>query len=104
MRIINDPFNTLYEVIDELYPDLDCDVQYSEELNIDGNTYGVAIFPQDGSKPLIELDPNQSVLDVLEVIAHEVAHVIAGLEADHGEKWEREFTKIHEKFLERMGG
>ena len=34
-----------------------------------------------------------------ELLAHELAHIIAGAEAGHGEEWEKHFDRLFELYM-----
>ncbi len=59
---------------------------------------GYTHFPNDGSTPQIRLSPHIPMKHLLEILAHELAHVIAGPDAGHGDVWERAFSEIHEEY------
>jgi len=98
--IANDPFKTLFEAVYELYPDLKANIQFNPELSFEDDEFGCTTFPDDGSTPLIDINPQLTVLDALEIIVHEIAHVVCGPDHEHDKEWKRVFSQIHEKFQE----
>lgn len=99
MNIINNPIDMLLEVMDEHYPQVKADIYFGEQETDGIDRLGVTIFPDDGGRPVIEVNPHIPLAHVAEIIAHELAHVIAGIEAGHGEKWEAEFENISTLFF-----
>lgn len=62
---------------------------------------GFTMFSEDGRKPLfIYVNGGVPIEHTVEIIAHEVAHVIAGVDADHGEKFQTVFDEIYQKYCE----
>lgn len=102
LEIINDPLKTALEATQALWPDLKADIQWNHALRMDKKEYGCTTFPDDGSIPLIDLNPELSIVIAVEILAHELAHV-ATPQDGHGEKWEEAFSAIHEKYNEIVG-
>jgi hypothetical protein len=103
MKFINNPFDILTEIIQENYPDVDCDIYIGEQLTDGKETFGCTLFPEEeGERIAIEVHYTMSLNDTVEIIAHELAHVIAGIEAEHGEEWERVFDDIHVKYQQKL--
>lgn len=62
--------------------------------------YGVTVFNDDG-KVLVFVDAMISVNNAVEILAHELAHVVAGFEEgkdDHGPEWEAAFESIKQEY------
>lgn len=99
MHFVNNLFEILLEVVKEEYDDVYCYILIGDELTDGENTFGCTVFPEEfGDWPHIEIHPSLSVPDATEVLAHELAHVIAGKEADHNDKWESVFENINKLF------
>lgn len=60
--------------------------------------YGVTIFPEDGSAPMIFISADLKLSDAVEIFAHELAHVAAGASAGHGEEWDKAFENIFAEY------
>jgi Zn-dependent peptidase ImmA (M78 family) len=58
---------------------------------------GFTFFEPD-QNPIIMIDSNIPCQHSVEIIAHEVAHVVAGVKAGHGKKWEAEFERIFQAY------
>jgi len=99
IQFINDPFKVVIQAFEELFPNLDAEIQFNPTMDYENKEYGRAIFPDDGSTPLIEINPKLSVENAIEIIAHELAHIAAGIDSEHNEKWETAFQQIHEKYV-----
>ncbi len=101
MRIINDPFEEVLQAVRELYGETDVEIQFHPGLGENGEgPFGETIFPDDGGTPLVNISMNINILDALEVLGHELAHVVAGLAEEHSPQWKLVFKKIHKKFDE----
>lgn len=103
MNFINNPFEILEEIIREDYPQVDCDIIIGQQLTDGIESFGCTFFPEDKSERIvIEIHSSLSLKDATKILAHELAHVIAGEEADHGEEWEEAFADIHTRFQEKL--
>ena len=108
--IINDPFPSLFEAFECLYKDagkIEVYLEMPDEFELCGDdgepALGFTLFPDDGGLPVIYISAMLPFNDLVEIIAHEMAHVIAGQDADHGNKWEQAFSDIHWFYCEIYG-
>jgi predicted metallopeptidase len=62
--------------------------------------YGVTFFPDDGSRILVEINPALTLMDQIEIIGHELAHVKVGFANGHCNEWKLAFENIHKKYDE----
>lgn len=90
---INTPLDDVIQSVSNLYGELNCDIVFDPELRNRENVYGLTNFFEDGTI-LIELDTESSLNIIVETLAHELAHVVAGVDAEHGDKWEEVFENI----------
>lgn len=100
---INDPFVIVWQAFKELYPDKDCKCYFGTEEDCD-QEFGLTHFDGDGEIQVI-INANLPVQDAVEIFAHELAHVAAGVGHDHDEVWEKAFDDIYDKYneiLERL--
>ena len=100
----NDPFSLIWEAFKNLYPDKECECFWETQIrdNAEGHTcYGLTDFGEDGSV-VVFVSATLQVLDAVEILAHELAHVAVGVEYDHGEEWERAFDRIFKEY-NRLG-
>lgn len=105
MYFQNDPFAVVFQVFSRLYPEAECDVVWVEQLRDEegGVVYGMTTFPADEMvRPLVEISGELTMQDAVEILAHELAHVAAGINQGHGKAWEKAFRKIHEGYLDIM--
>ena len=94
---INDPFAMVYKAFRNLYPDRKCQCQWVQQIPDGQGGLGRTTFAPDG-RILVEVAGTLTVEDAIEVLAHELAHVAAGLGAHHGEAFENAFAAIYEEY------
>jgi len=102
---IQEIFSPIIKAFKELYPDnYNVKVEFDEQIKrrkflfFKFGCWGYTEFPESSETPvIIRLSVWLPIIHTCEILAHELAHVVAGLEASHGEKWEQEFSKIHQK-------
>lgn len=93
-----DPLHLVVEVAERRYGRVDVLVQFDSGLEYPGCTE----FGDPDETPIITLNPNIPFYAVVEILAHELAHVLAGESEEHGEAWEEVFSRIHEDFEEAV--
>lgn len=63
--------------------------------------WGTTFFPDDESLPIvIQINVNLKIKHAIEIIAHELAHVIVGIDAGHSIEFEKTFCAIRDKAIE----
>lgn len=97
---VQNPIEELRLAALDVFPDLRCDVRFASMP--ENGPFGETYFPDDGSEPIVHVSVGIPMEAVIEVTAHELAHVAAGLAAGHGPEWEDAFEKIHIAYCERM--
>jgi predicted SprT family Zn-dependent metalloprotease len=98
IKMLNEPYSILNDIAMSINPNLECEVQFHPELKTPGNT----VFSDDG-KILINVSINIPFYATVEILAHELAHAILGIdEEEHGEKWSQMFDRIHEEYVRRV--
>ena len=99
MIFINSPFAILDEAFRSLYPDKKYKACIEPSIKDDeGNrVFGFTQFSK-GETPVIAISAELSITDATEIFAHELAHVAAGEEAGHGERWDEEFQRIFDEY------
>lgn len=101
----NDMFALVWQVFKRLYPPQSqkiIEIDWSENVfDGDEEAGGVTVFETDGSIRIL-ISGQLSVVDAVEVFAHELAHVAAGPEAEHGEAWENAFDAIHTEYMKMI--
>ena len=98
----NDMFSMVYQAFKNLYPDKDCECEWQADMG--EGICGLTSFTEDG-RVFVDISTRLTVLDAVEILAHELAHVAVGEkgeEDDHGEEWEHAFDAIHNEF-DRIG-
>jgi hypothetical protein len=99
INYINDPINAVIDICDELYPDLEVDLQFVEGMHEKVGAFGETFFPDEKEElPKISIDVSAPFSAVLELIAHEVAHVVSGPGHEHDDVWESHFDAIHKAY------
>ena len=99
----NDPFALVWSAFKNLYPDKNCECWFDvvdDPNDVDGH-YGWTEWHDDATIT-IAVDIGLTLSDAVEIFAHELAHVAAGSDADHGEEWENAFDAIHAEY-NRLG-
>lgn len=99
---VNDPFPALFEAFECLYKDaesVEIHLVMPEDFDLTGDdgepAVGLTLFPDDGGEPVIYVSAELPFYNVVEIVAHEMAHVIAGQDAGHSDEWEKAFSEIH---------
>lgn len=96
----NDPMCFVWMAFQRLYPDKKCNVAYDAGIvDTDGTrVYGLTTFCGDGSV-YVTIDAGQTIAHAIETFGHELAHVAAGPECDHGPEWEKAFDAIYDEYI-----
>ena len=96
-------FSIVYLAFKNLYPEKSAECEWVPELepSEDGHeVFGVTTFSDDSV--FVEISAKLPVVDAVEILAHELAHVAAGSDADHGPEWEAAFDAIFDEY-NRLG-
>lgn len=108
LKILNNPFETVLEATRQLFPDksafviFDPDLKYRKFLWIKLGHCGETLFPDDGSVPIVRVSSQIPFEAMIEVLAHELAHVAVGVGNGHNSIWKRAFDDIHSCYEEIM--
>lgn len=96
-----DPFRCVMAAVQELYPGLEADIQWVEDLHEEDNDpYGRTMIPVNDLVPRVEIDVRTPVYGAVEVLAHELAHVATPDDMEHGAKWQAAFDAINQRYHE----
>lgn len=89
----------------ELYPGVEYVAQYLPDLRdeTNGTAYGLTIFPDDGSTPIVCISAEAPISAAPELLAHELAHVATPEDTEHGESWSATSEAIFKKYNELLG-
>ena len=105
MIVFDDPFERLLRfAVDEW--NIDARVEFVTPSELPGRLWwkakGVTLFP-DSASPIILLDATlrRGVQGTLDILAHELAHVVAGLDAEHGDAWKAAYARIYKAACEQ---
>lgn len=98
---INDMFSMVYQAFRNLYEEKDKNliVYWSGEPMKDDNgneAFGLTTFTD--TYVYVEVSSDLKVSDSVEILAHELAHVAVGSNAEHGEEWEKAFVAIFDEY------
>ena len=103
----NDMFAMVWQAFKRLYPTQSqkvFEIDWAENVfDGDEEAFGVTDFRPDGSIGVL-ISGQLLVVHAVEVFAHELAHVAAGPEAEHGEAWENAFDAIHTEYMKMVNG
>lgn len=99
---LNDPTAVVARAFSELYPGIEYVAQYVPDLKDEtGSTaYGLTIFPDDGSTPIVCISAEAPISAAPELLAHELAHVVTPEDTEHGEAWKAAENAIGAKYDE----
>lgn len=97
---INDPTAIVARAFSELYPGVEYVAQYVPDLRdeTNGTAYGLTIFPDDGSTPIVCISAEAPISAAPELLAHELAHVATPEDTEHGESWSAASEAIFKKY------
>lgn len=106
VKFINNPIQDVIDIYTRLY-NKPVEIGFTSDIGKKNNApYGMCVFPADGSTPQVVLDANLEYIHLVEVLAHELAHVVTGegCECDgHTPEWDAVFTKINEEYIKLNG-
>jgi hypothetical protein len=99
-EIINISTNLFPEIVNKnIYIQFDSRLGSKETENV---PYGET-FIDDGTKDIIvSISGNLPIIENIEILAHELSHVIVGIENEHNEEWENVFNKIFVEYSRRI--
>lgn len=97
----NDPFALVWAAFKRLYPDKECVCEWVPGTGKDEDghdAYGLTTFTNDG-RVVVMVTTDLPINDAVEILAHELAHVEAEYDADHGERWKAAFDAIFDEYF-----
>lgn len=100
-RMKLDPFGLLLRLYDESCCPVDVTVEFVAQLQKQEGGWGRTHFHDDGTAE-IHIDGDCPVAGAVDVLAHELAHIIAGFEAGHGKAWEQAYSELHRRYGEHI--
>lgn len=99
ITIINNPVQEMLDICNTY--NQNCSISFVYGLYEKEKGYAVTIFPKEEESyfpPQIFIDVTVPYIDIIELIAHEFAHIIAGKDQKHNKKWENVFNELNQKF------
>lgn len=97
----NDAFARVFKAFDALYPDKQFTCVWARTQTDESgqhDVWGATTFFDDGRIPMIAVDDRLMVADAVEILAHELAHVAVGVNAEHNHEWEAAFELIYQEY------
>lgn len=97
----NDPFAMVWQAYRNLWPGRPapsvewCHIDENDAET--GGAWGYTVFTDDGEIAVF-ISCDLKVMDAVEILAHELAHVAVGAAEDHGDKWEAAFDAIFQEY------
>ena len=85
---VNDPAAIVAGIFSHLYPDIKYRAQLVLELDDESGESVCAetFFSDDGTEPIISIAAGSPSGAMAEQFAHELTHIVAGIENEHGER------------------
>jgi hypothetical protein len=104
IEFLNNPYTWVLEAAEKVSPGISAEVVFYDRLQwrkeFDHHAWGVTIFPDDGTDPLIVLRADLNLVESTEILAHELTHVIVGEKEEHNEIFELKFEELHRVYDE----
>lgn len=100
LYIMVDIFNENF-VIDSEGREIEVEVSFSTGSDFKGCTW----FDDDGKAYAIDIEVNQSMVQILDILTHELAHVVTGCYEDehyHSEEWEIVYNTLHDLYCVKL--
>lgn len=91
------PFDFIIKAAEKIKPDIKCFIQFDPTLPCP--PFGETCFCDNGDI-IVSVGTKLKIEDALEILAHELAHVIVGQFHNHDEKWENVFEQIRKNYEE----
>lgn len=101
---LNDPFAAIWTAFKKISPQTACNVYWVPEIEDEEThetAYGFTHFAESGEVTVC-ISANLKIEDAAEILAHELAHVVAGEEHEHDEVWEKYFESIQHGYYENI--
>jgi hypothetical protein len=93
-----DPIRTVVDIFERLYPSNEVTINFVQGMYEEVQAYGETFFPDNGSSPVISIDVSMPLIGVVDVISHELSHVVMGKGKAHCKEWEEIFNRINNEF------
>jgi hypothetical protein len=99
---VNNPLDIVVGIVTKKYPLLDAEIWFADyDKLIHG--LGFTQFPEKRKDPIkITINVDQTMIQCTDVLAHELAHAIAGQKAKHSKKWKKVYDWINDRYCEEV--
>lgn len=105
-RLVFDPINLLLQIFALMWPGKRVEIAWVSDLKKDQGVWGCAAVPEGDEPWAVQIDVEAPFHAIIELLAHELAHVAAGQTHDepggHGEAWSRAFDELHAEYERRV--
>ena len=99
LSIMVDIFNENF-CVDMQGREIEVEICFSSGMDFKGCTW----FDDDGKPYIIDIEANQSMAQILDVLAHELAHVVTGCYDDehyHSQEWQIVYDTLHDLYNDK---
>lgn len=101
MKIENNPIDRLLLIFEKEYPNQAKNISRLYFGKVDKG-FACTLWNDDGISivisPIIKKKKDITFVVATELLAHELAHVVAGYDAGHNEEWEKHFYRLFELY------
>lgn len=94
VTFVYDPIEKMAEAALNVFPDLKAEIQFNPEIK----SPGITTFPKNGSVPLIEINAELTLSEVVEQMAKELAFVAVGSVDENNPEWHKAHNEILQEF------
>lgn len=102
MQIQNDPLRLVIRIVKSRYPKARARIFFAPKRDIAPGAFGHTLWPDDGGTPEILISVGLPVIRAVEILAHELAHVVVGPRGGHGKDWNRVFKWIKAEYCAKV--
>ena len=121
LKIRNNPIDLILKAFAELWPEKKVDIYFDPDLprptaaDLDERDFSIiaqeeiasvgaagATKFEDGKKPTVYLNPDQPFMQLVQTLAEELAHVVAGPDAGHGPEFGKALDLLSIRYEEIM--
>ena len=96
------PVWVLQDVFNAKYPDAECEMYFVQGMYEAAEVYGETCWPEEGGLPIIQVDVELPFESFVEVVAHELAHIVCSFDKGHGPEFKKVFEELRIGFNEEF--